>query len=286
MTEASKEEVALPAERIKDRQGLKYICFDILEKTRIVEHAFTTRIGGVSKGHCSSLNMAFQVGDNPEAVLSNRRKVLNMLSFELEDMVCGQQVHGIGVCRVGKADRGKGAYRYQDGIPKTDAIITDVPGVVLASFYADCVPIFLLDPTNRAVGLVHAGWRGSMAKIVQIAVMAMSDAFTTKTEDCLAVIGPSIRSCCYEVDEPVLARMSAQGVKSEHYIKPGRQEGHWMLDLQRLNRDLLEEAGVAKVHLSNHCTSCNRDLFFSYRGQSGVCGRMASLIGLKRTGSV
>lgn len=266
---------------IKEHQDIKYISFDILHRTGIVKHAFTTRLNGVSTGCLHSLNMAFMSGDKPEAVIENRKRVSKMLSYNLEDMVCGQQVHGVGVHQVTILDRGRGAFSYKDGIPNTDALITNEPNVLLASFYADCVPVFLVDPVKKAVGLVHAGWKGSVARIVEHALKAMVKAFDTQPGNCQAVIGPSIGSCCYEVNGTVLLEMEKQGFQVDRYVEPAG-EGHWMLDLPSLNKEILINAGVAEdsVFLSGLCTACNQELFFSYRGQNGQCGRMASLVGL------
>lgn len=269
-------------QQIKESEGLKYLSFDVLEKTGVVDHAFTTRQGGFSQGPCNSLNMAFTDNDKADIVVANREKAVQVLGYELEQMVCGQQVHGNSIRTVYGIDKGRGARSYLDSISDTDGLVTNIPGLLLASFYADCVPIFLVDPVKRAIGLVHAGWKGSVKRIAEAAILEMSKSFKARPEDCLAVIGPAIGACCYEVDKLVFKGAIENGLEPERYFSyAGR--GHWRLDLPLLNKDIMISAGLAEdnIYLSEFCTACNQDLFFSYRGQEGNCGRMASLIGLR-----
>ncbi|MCL6477243.1 MAG: peptidoglycan editing factor PgeF [Peptococcaceae bacterium] len=247
----------------------------------MVAHAFTTRLGGVSRGPYESLNLAMHVGDRREAVLENRRRACAILGLKLEDMVCGQQVHGDRVHVVTGADRGKGIYGEDGAIPGTDALITDCPGILLSSYYADCVPIMILDPVRKAVGVVHAGWKGTVVRIAGKALKAMRQAFGTDPGDCLAAVAPSIGPCCYEIDRPVVEALAGGGFDTGSFARPAGPD-RWKLDLQLLNRAILVEAGVkpASVTVARMCTSCHPELFFSYRGQSGRCGRMASLMAL------
>ncbi|NTW05593.1 MAG: peptidoglycan editing factor PgeF [Peptococcaceae bacterium] len=269
-------------QQIREFQGLRYLSFDLLEKTGIVNHAFTTRQGGFSQGSCNSLNMTFTDNDRADRVVANREKAAQALGYNLKQMVCGQQVHGTSIRTVSEIDKGRGNISYLDSISDTDGLITNVPGLLLASFYADCVPIFLVDPVKKVIGLVHAGWRGSVAKIAESAIFAMNKSYKVKPEDCLAVIGPSIGACCYEVDELVRENVAEKWLEPEKYFSFVKQ-GHWRLDLPLLNKDIMINAGLAEesIFLSGICTACNQDLFFSYRGQKGDCGRMASLMGLK-----
>lgn len=261
---------------------IKYIYFDILADTGMVGHAFTARQGGVSRGPYRSLNLAFHVGDSPEAVLENRRRACRALEAGLEDMVCGRQVHGDRVQVVTGEHRGRGACDYSGAIPETDALVTGRPGLLLASFYADCVPIMILDPVRKAIGLVHAGWKGTLMRIAGAALDAMGLAFGTRPGECLAAIAPAIGPCCYEIDEPVVAAMTQRGFDPARHARASGPK-RWKLDLPGMNRDILAGAGVKpeSITVARLCTSCRPDLFFSYRGQSGKCGRMASLMVLK-----
>lgn len=268
--------------KVTEDEGLRYLTFDIFSATGLVEHAFTSRCGGISRGPYESLNMAFHVGDDPANVLENRRRMSGVMGAGVEDMVAGHQVHGTRVYRVAGADRGKGARDLESAIPETDGLITATEGVLLSSFYADCVPVMILDPVRRVIGLAHAGWKGTAGHIAGKTVMEMVTHFHTRPENCLAVIAPSIGPCCYEIDGPVLERVQ-QGFKQWSTLVRQSAPGRWRLDLWRANRAVLCEAGLLNENIvvAGLCTACRPELFFSYRGQSGVCGRMASLIMLK-----
>ncbi len=272
----------MPGYSIITAGDIKYISFDCLAATGMVNHAFTTRLGGVSRGPYHSLNLAFHVGDSPGAVLENRRRACRAVGAGLEDLVCGQQVHGDRVHVVTEVHRGMGARSYAGGIPETDALVTGRPGLLLASFYADCVPVIILDPVRRAAGLVHAGWKGTLLRIAEAALKTMGRAFGSRPGDCLAAIAPAVGPCCYEIDRPVVDAMTERGFDPARYVRPAGP-GRWRLDLPGLNRDILVGAGLdlRNISVAGLCTSCSPDLFFSYRGQSGRCGRMASLIVLR-----
>jgi len=265
---------------IKSAGGIKYISFNIFSDTGFVRHAFTTRLGGVSQGPFRSLNLATHVGDHREAVLENRAAVCAALGFGLDEMVAGQQVHGKRVYVVTGEDRGRGAADSETAIPETDALITNVPGILLSSYYADCVPVMLLDPVKKAVGLVHAGWKGTAMRIACAALAAMSEAFGTDPIHCLAAIAPSIGDCCYEVDRPLVDAFNQYGFDPGPFLKQ-TGENRWRLDLCGANRHILEESGVrpGNIAVTGLCAACSPELFFSYR-RSGSCGRMASLMAL------
>jgi YfiH family protein len=263
-------------------EKLAYLVFNSFFQTGLVAHAFTTRCGGVSTGELGGLNLSFRVGDRPENVLANRTLVCRALGAELADLVAASQVHGEKVAVVTAADRGKGAREPESALPGTDALVTQERGVLLSTYHADCVPVFLLDPVKKAAGLVHAGWRGTALSVAARAVGKMREAFGTRPEDCLAAIGPSIGPCCYEVDEPVLARFEELFPAARSLFAPARP-GRWRLNLWEANRLALCAAGVqeSRITVAGLCTSCRRDLFFSHRASGGKAGRMAALIMLK-----
>jgi len=272
----------LPGYSIINAGEIKYVSFNHFAETGLVNHAFTARFGGVGSGPYYSLNMGLHVGDDRETVLKNRRRACEALGTGLDHMVCGRQVHGDHVAVVTEADRGKGARDENDAFYETDALITSRPGVLLASYYADCVPVMILDPVKKAVGLAHAGWKGTVLRIAAKVVRSMQRSFGSRPEDCLAAIAPFIGPCCYEVDEPVKKAFVENGFDfagCSGLSAPAR----WKLDLGMLNRDILIDAGIKtdNIAVADLCTSCRSDLFFSYRGQSGRCGRMASLIIIK-----
>jgi YfiH family protein len=197
-------------------------------------------------------------------------------------MVAGNQVHGDIVTIVGETDQGRGAFSEKDALPGTDALVTAAAGLPLASFYADCVPIFLLDPVNRVVALAHAGWKGTALRIGQKTVEVMAAAFGTDPRDCLAGVGPSIGPCCYEVDEKVISHFGG-GISVPSDLAGAVSPGKWKLNLWEANRRVLLAAGLkaANILAACICTSCHSDRFFSYRAHKGKTGRMMAIIMLK-----
>ena len=258
--------------------GLEYFVFPEIEALGIVSHGFTTRLGGVSEGPFATLNMGFHVGDDPCRVRENRRLALSAIGALEDALVAGEQVHGDAVAVVGPEDRGRDWSRWSPGIPSTDCLVTASPGVVLSCYVADCVPVFLVHETGRAVGLVHAGWRGVARRAPMKAVETLCRAFNLKPDDLLAGIGPSIGACCYEVG-PEVAEACQAAAKSAEVVRPAR-DGRLRLDLKEACRKELEMAGLApgSIFVSTLCTSCRCDLFFSYRAARGTTGRMAALI--------
>ncbi|MNM14130.1 Laccase domain protein [compost metagenome] len=254
---------------------------------------FTGRSGGFSSEPYGSLNCAFHVGDIPEDVISNRETVAGTLGFALKDWTCGEQVHGADIAVVREEDRGKGSLDRSSAFQNTDGLLTNVPGVLLTSFYADCVPLYFCDPVVGAVGLAHAGWKGTVAEIALAMVRQMEKTYGSRPEEIRAAIGPSIGGCCYEVDDFVMDRVRAlegslppvEKGAEVLYRPSGANAGKMLLNLKELNRRIMIKAGILTTHIetTSWCTSCNRDLFFSFRKENGVTGRMASLIGIKES---
>jgi len=254
------------------------LTFNLLADTGLVRHAFTTRRGGVSTGPVASLNMGFSAFDRPDNVRTNRRLVCEVLGLDPAHIVAGRQVHGCRAVVAGPEDRGRGAFSPEGAFPDTDILLTGARGVVLTSYYADCVPLFFLDPVAPAVALAHAGWRGTVREVGARCVRAMAEAFGTRPADLLAVIGPSAGSCCYEVDEPVRGEFARAFPWWRELFVP-RAPDRWLLDLKEANRLVLAACGVGRIEVSGFCTVCRPDLFYSYRAAHPT-GRMASLISL------
>ena len=252
----------------------------------LVVHAVSTRLSGVSKAPFDSLNLALHVGDKPEDVLTNRKYFAASLNLNADDITTPNQVHGDKVMRVDETDRGRGALDYDDSIKETDALITDTPNLPLMLCFADCVPIFLVDPVNRAVGLAHAGWKGTVKKIAAKTLKAMSLAFNTDPADCLIGIGPSIGACCYDVGDNVIAECNRNFPSNANELLINR-DGKTYFDLQRANEIALLECGVPieNIDTAHECTCCKSGWYFSYRaarkeGQSET-GRIAALISIR-----
>lgn len=255
-----------------------------------ISAGFTGRNGGVSKAPYHTLNCAFHVGDRPEDVIANRELVADTLGFTLADWTCGEQVHSADIAIVGPELRGAGSENRETGIQDTDGLLTNVPGMMLASFYADCVPLFFHDPVRQVVGLAHAGWKGTVAGIAGKMVKRMVDHYACSPENIVAAIGPSIGFCCYEVDDKVMSHvrdLEKHFLGNEHYSTSdwyiAKEDGKSMLNLKEMNRHIMIKAGILPTHIecTSWCTSCRNDLFFSYRKDGGKTGRMASWIGLK-----
>lgn len=234
----------------------------------------TSRIGGEGEAPYDTLNCALHVGDDPRIVIENRKKVSRAAGFAPEAWTCAEQVHGCRVHIVGESERGAGLTSRESAIPDADALATDRRGLMLTAFYADCVPIFLLDPDRRAVALAHAGWKGTALNIAGETVAAMRRAFGSRPERLLAAIGPAIGGCCYEVDSRVVEQIGAPP-------PPRKENGRFMLDLKEINRQFMIRAGLLPIHIevSGYCTRCSADRFFSHRAGGGRTGRMAAWIG-------
>jgi YfiH family protein len=237
---------------------------------------FTTRVGGASVIPYQSLNCALHVGDDPAVVASNRSQISQAAGFNFKQWTCAEQVHRDHVHIVTVQDRGAGRLTREEAIADTDAMITDVSGVMLTAFYADCVPLYFVDPVKRVVGLAHAGWKGTALHIADKTLDRMGEAFGSRRSDIIGAIGPAIGSCCYEVDEHVVSQLDI--------TPPERKEnGRFMLDLKEVNRQFMIRAGMKPKNIehSKYCTCCDADLFFSHRGEGGHTGRMAAWIGWK-----
>lgn len=262
--------------------GLTVLTIPSFTDTGAVEHAFTTRRGGVSQAPFDSLNLDYKVDDDPANVITNRDRVCRMLGAGLDRLAAADQVHGDRVLSVDLSHAGRGARSRDDALAGIDALVTATPGLILSSYYADCVPLFFLDPHRRVTALAHAGWKGSVLRIGEKTVRHMVEIHGCRARDILAGIGPSIGQCCYEVDEVVMGGVKNCLPEGDHCAVPGRP-GHWQLNLPELNRLILLRAGVRaeNITLSGYCTACRQDLFFSHRGQDGRTGRMASVLMLK-----
>lgn len=249
----------------------------------IMVHGISARLGGVSPKPYEALNMGLHVGDDKEAVLENRRRYLHALEIKAEDVCSPRQVHGDRICRVTVGDRGKGARDYESAIADTDALITNALGVPLLLCFADCVPLLFADPEKGAIGLAHAGWKGTVSKIGAKTVEAMAKNFGTDPGKLLVGIGPSIGAECFEIGEEV-AQKFREAFPSFHGEIISSREGKLHADLWAANRLQLEAAGVAAEHIecADTCTSCQHKWYFSYRADGKETGRLAAVIMLKK----
>ena len=272
-----------PIPQVRQKGRVVYLSYPSLEETGIVHHGFSTRLGGVSEGIYESMNLSFSRGDREEAVWENYRRIAGAVGFDLESVVTSDQTHTANVRVVTEEDKGRGLIRpreYQD----VDGMVTNVPGITLVTFYADCVPLYLVDPVQRAIGLVHSGWKGTVGKIGLEAVRVMEREYGTDPKNLTAAIGPSICQDCYEVSEDVIEEFQEAFPEEQwenlFYRKP---DGKYQLNLWEANRLIFLEAGLApeKIALPGLCTCCNPRLLFSHRASKGRRGNLAAFLALK-----
>lgn len=251
---------------------------------------FTTRNGGVSRGHFTSLNCALHVGDNEKDVICNRKLIAQACGMPFEAWTCGEQIHANHVHVVRAEERGYGRTNRLNAIQNMDALVTNVTGIMLTSSYADCVPLLFIDPVQHVIGLAHAGWKGTVSNIGAATVHKMEEHYGCYIEHIQVAIGPSIGSCCYEVDECILQEVrhlleQCPGLLNiqNTIIHPTSGE-HATLELRELNRQLLIQAGILPINIvcTKICTGCNTDLFYSYRMEGRKTGRMVSWIAWKK----
>lgn len=275
---------------------MEYLTFPSLEHTGIVEHLFTTRMGGVSQGIFSTMNLSFTRGDEPEAVLKNYERIAKVLGCEAEDMVASHQTHTTNIRRVTTYDKGKGVVLPRD-YDDIDGLITNEKNIVLVTYFADCVPIYLVDPVQGAIGLAHSGWRGTVGRMGECMVKAMQEAFGSNPKDMIAAIGPSICQDCYEVSAEVALEFEKlmQDIHAEVYLSerkcnetpaviiPGKQEGKCQLDLWLANWVILRHVGIpaSQIEVTDICTCHNPDYLFSHRASEGKRGNLAAFLMLK-----
>lgn len=265
--------------RSEEGYVLPYLSFSSYEALPYIRHMFTTREGGVSKDIYESLNLSFTRGDDETAVLENYRRVAQALGTTIDHIVTSDQTHTTNVRPVGKEDLGKGITRPRD-YKDVDGMITDQPGVLLATFYADCVPLYFVDPVHKAIGLSHSGWRGTVGRMGQATVEAMERSFGSQPKDLLCAIGPSICQDCYEVSRDVAEAFIFAFPTHEKEILQAGALGKYQLDLWKANEIVLTEAGVLKEHidLAGLCTCCNSSILFSHRASKGKRGNLGAFL--------
>ena len=273
-----------PVVALQEKAGVPYMTFPALKATGVVIHGFSTRLGGVSRGDCATMNFAQGRGDDPANIRENYRRMAVALGFAPEKMVLSYQTHTTNIRKVTIEDLGKGYDRERD-YRDIDGLITDVPGAVLVTSYADCVPLLFVDPVRKAIGASHSGWRGTAGKISHHVISAMEKEFGSKREDILACIGPSICGDCYEVSEDVANVFMAEAFAGAKAVTPGNREGKFQLDLWAVNHFLLKEAGILDEHINvtDVCTCCNSDYLFSHRKSEGKRGNLGAFLMLRKS---
>ncbi len=258
------------------------LTFQALDDIPYIKHGFSTRLGGVSDDIWQSMNLGFTRGDDESKVKENFKRVCKAIGIKDTRLVSASQEHSDKIQLVTKEDCGKGFHIKRD-FENADALITNQKGVPLVVYVADCVPIFLVDRRNKAIGLVHSGWRGTVLHIAAKTILKMKEQFGTESEDIIAVIGPSICGMCYEVGEEVAEEFNIAFKKSDVSVfLKSKGDGKYLLDLWKANMIILKNQGVplSQISTSNVCTSCHNKLLFSHRASKGKRGTLAGFIQL------
>ena len=283
-----------------------FLEYPLLADTGVVRHGFSTRLGGVSEGCFSSLNLGFHRGDREEAVQENFRRIAASMGVRCEDMVLSRQTHTTNVWVVTEEDRGMGMTcsmeyskrasenpgRSASGgfqleangkLEGVDGLVTNIPGICLVTFYADCVPLFFVDPVKKVIGLSHSGWRGTVGKIGRVTVELMQQQYGCEPCDILAAVGPSVCRDCYEVSGDVIERFRESF--AEKYWKDlfyQKENGKYQLDLWKANEIIFAEAGILPEHtaVTNVCTHCNSEILYSHRTAGNERGSLAAFLAL------
>ena len=262
--------------------SVPYLTYNSLSEINFINHAFSTRLGGVSVGEFTSMNMAFNRGDNPESVTENYKRICKSAGFDFDSLTASAQDHNTFVRAVTSENKGVGIYKPRD-LHSVDALITNEKGVTLVTYYADCTPLFFVDTKQKAIGLAHAGWRGTVGRIGEKVVKKMTELYGTNPADIIAAIGPAISVCCYEVDKPCADNFYAlSDLDSSRFVFP-KENGKYMIDLLETNKQILISAGVKNenITVSDVCTNCNSELLWSHRATKGKRGTMSAFMCIK-----
>ena len=250
--------------------------FENLSHKKGIIHFISTRNGGVSKPPFDTLNISFNVSDDPKNVLKNRELLAEAVGFDAASVVTAKQVHDNKVAFVTKDMKGKGAFDLISALDGIDAMVTNVPKICLMVQVADCVPVLLYDPVKKVIGAVHAGYKGTILTIAENTVRSMIKQYRSDPRNIYAGIGPSIGPCCYEIGKEVVNEVkdNLKNGKDLIYVKKGKN----FFDLWKANRSQIEDCGVPgrNIEVAGICTNDRTDMFFSFRAGKGTTGRFAA----------
>lgn len=272
---------------LRNKGELYYLVFPRIEELGIVDHLFSTRLGGVSKGYYSTCNLSYTRGDDKEAVDENYKRISEALGHgrKLNDFVSTFQTHTTNVRVVTEEDRGKGPYIQRD-YTDVDGLVTNVPGIILSTFHADCPPVYFVDSVKRAIGLSHSGWKGTKGQISKVTIEAMTKNYGTDPKDLICAIGPSICGPCYEISSDVADEFSESYTSKEledNKILIKYPEHKYRLYLWNAIKLSLVKSGVKEENIivTDICTRCNPELLFSHRIHHENRGNLAAFLALK-----
>jgi hypothetical protein len=263
---------------LSKKNAIAYLQAPVFSSCDFLVHAFGTRVGGASQDEYKSLNLSFREGDEEFRVLANWDKLSTAFEIPMENFLVLNQVHRDGIFVI----KPHGEYFNSREQLNYDAIVTNRPNIAICIKTADCVPVLMVDPVKKVIAAVHAGWKGSSLAITAKVAKLLKSQYGTDARDLLAAIGPSIGSCCYEVDAPAVDAFRGHH-RAEAFLRPGERKNRWMLDLVEANRGQLLDEGLSAEHIdtSGLCTKCRQDAFFSHRGSGGITGRQISFMMIK-----
>ena len=267
--------------KVNNKNGVVFLTFPKIEAAGGAVHGFSTRIGGVSEGIYSSMSFSQSIGDNPSAVRENFNRFAKSIGADPSGITLSDQTHTANVRVITKEDIGKGLHKTRD-YTDIDGLVTNVPGAVLVTQYADCTPLAFYDPVKKVVATSHAGWRGTVAQIAKNTVDTMVNEFGCNPQDILCGIGPNIGACCYEVDDPVITEVNKLNYLNFAACYTKKENGKYMLDLKEVNRQILIHSGInpQNIDVADLCTCCLQGVFHSHRATGGKRGTLALMIGI------
>lgn len=272
---------------LREKNGVTYMVFPALEKLGFVDHLFSTRFGGVSEGCYSTMNLSYTRGDVKETVDENYRRIAEVMGHgkTLTDFVSTFQTHTTNIRVVSEADRGKGPARERD-YTDIDGLVTDVPGIILSTFHADCPPVYFADPVKRVIGLAHSGWKGTKGKISAKMVEALKENYGSNPADIVCAVGPSICGDCYEIGSDVAREFSTAFTEEElkdYSILVPYPNDKYRLFLWNAIKLTLLQSGVKEenIFLTDVCTRCNPEVLFSHRIQGEKRGNLAAFLSIR-----
>lgn len=262
--------------------AVPFLTFNALSEIPNVIHAFSTRMGGVSKGEFTSMNLSFGRGDDDDNVIENYKLLCAAVGVPFESLTASAQDHHTFVRKVTRKNCGVGITRPKD-LTSVDALITDDPNVTLVTYFADCTPLMFVDTRKNAIGAAHAGWRGTVGKIGKLTCEKMAHEFGTDPRDLIVTVGPAIGKCCYEVDEPVADQFMTLTADSDKFVEE-KGGGKYMIDLLEANTQIIMSAGVPRENIvkSDLCTRCCCDMIWSHRATAGKRGGMCALLSINK----
>lgn len=266
--------------RILTKDGVTFMRFKIFDGLDFINHAVSTRHGGVSDGEClKTLNLGFKTDDDPKNVVENYRRFCRAAGFDENRLVFAKQTHSANVRLATQSDCGKGIFRERD-YTDVDASVTNEVNVPLVIHTADCVPVAFADVKNKAIGNAHCGWRGMFDRLAEVTLKKMQAEFGTEPQDVVCTIGPCICKKCYEVSEDLYVKFKEKFGYGDAICAEG---GKYFLDLALINKHILTECGVLEKNIAvcDLCTCCNRDDLFSHRGLGAKRGLLSSIISIR-----